>query len=142
VLAALRAAGTDEDWLSTLPQHQAGSIVGFLDSASASPDWAQLWLLSNEGARSMLPEPPSLRDSVVRQLYDFFCDGRSFQHERKELLDRLPNREFFVSGLTALVVQTTGAQAAWVSPFVVVAIILIGRMGIRAWCETQIRSAS
>jgi hypothetical protein len=132
ILASSRA------WLDDLPAYQSALVRSLLQSGLSEEEAAAVWL---DGATKDLATFGSGGTSslfyrkFIEELHAFLCSEERYGADRGELLKQFKAGQASAIGLmSAALSPHLGAVGALLAPAIALVLILIGKMGLNAWC--------
>lgn len=135
--------GDLSEWTAGLPVYQRELLDELISVDPGLDGVAATWLSGGAGSADLAPfgvaEGRSLYfEKFLDELHDLLCVADKYQEERSELKRQAGSGQAaIVASLTAVIVPVLGAAAPVVAPAIAVVMVLITRMGLSAWCETQ-----
>lgn len=130
-------AGT-QAYLDDLPGYQSALVRSLLQSGLSEEEAAAVWL---DGAAKDLATFGSRGTSslfyrkFIEELHAFLCSEERYGADREELLKQFKTGQASAIGLmSAALSPHLGAAGALLAPAIALVLILIGKMGLNAWC--------
>lgn len=129
-------------WLSQLPHYQQATIRSMLDAGLGYEQAASAWI-SGSAFESTAPFGAGFGmkpyfESLLDELHDFLCVGRSYEQERSELLSGFkPGQTGVAASIAAAIAPHLDAAPSYLAPAVALTLCAIGKIGLGAWCRVQ-----
>ncbi len=128
------------DWLNYVPAYQRdalNSLVGVHGSLEAA---AQAWLEAsptNTAGFGGVSGGRIFYGKVRDALHGVICGGEDTRAARAEIANKLQTaKDAGLASLVTIVSEHMGASPTVLTPVIAVVLIVIGQVGLRAWCDT------
>ncbi|GGG98772.1 hypothetical protein GCM10011416_16260 [Polaribacter pacificus] len=130
-----------EDWLSELKVYQKNSIEQLV-SEFGEEEAMEKWLSAN-GPKDNVPfggiqtnDSKPFLDKFKAEFKKFICNHPDYEEEHNKLNVESPvTKAIWISIISAALGATLGFAATLLAPVVAIMLSIVGKMGIKAYCE-------
>lgn len=130
-----------EPWIESLPKYQQARVNALLQSGLSPEDAAKAWLSAN--VENTFPFGADrgkgiLLNKIWDEIEKFLCGADEYSEDRAKLQGNSNVvHTYFVGVLSAAIAPALGTSAVFLAPVVALLLATIGRISVRAWCETR-----
>lgn len=135
--------GSPDAWLEALPTYHASKIQSMVNAGVELQDIAHT-LLASIGPADNAPYgvvDPTKSDywlAVKAEVGKFVCGDPGYADLRKQVeAGWEKGKTWIVGAVAAFVGSSIGVAAAVILPVVAIALALVARVGVRAWCQVN-----
>lgn len=134
--------GNEAAWLNALPNYQRHILEELQTSGVAFEDLGRAWLeaagASNTAPFGVAAGARIFYDKLLDELHDLLCAPDKYTSERETVLAGFKGGQATaVAAVTATVAPLLAAAPPFLAPAVAIAVCVMGKAGLAAWCQMQ-----
>lgn len=141
-MATFELPAVDVDWLSAIPNPQAGVVREMLSAGQTEEQVAELWL-NQAGATTNFGfgaggALSSYFANVRAEFVSFVCGDEKYNSEREAALTlwKKGGQVTLVAGVSGFLATTLGLAATAIVPVVALLFSILAKLGVNAFCAT------
>lgn len=134
--------GDENAWIEALPEYQRNTLLELREAGIGFEDLGRVWLEA-AGASNTAPFGAAagariFYEKLLDELHDLLCSDDKYQAERENVLAGFKGGQATaVASITAAIAPLLSAAPPFIAPAVAVAICVVGKAGLGAWCKLQ-----
>jgi hypothetical protein len=134
--------GDEACWISGLPTYQREIVEELRAAGVLFEDVGKAWLeaagASNTAPFGVAEGARVFYEKLLDELHDLLCASDKYQEEKGAVLQGFKGGQATaIASVTAAIAPALSAAPPFLAPAVAVAICVIGKAGLNAWCAMQ-----